>query len=105
MRLWPRSLLWRTFILLAALVLLTTAAWFEIFRAYEIQPRARQLSQNLISVINLTRAALITAQPEKRRELLLDLSVREGIQVYPAEPGERIVPLPEEPLLRLGSAE
>jgi len=38
--LWPRSLLWRTFILLAALCG-DHAAWFAIFRASEIEPRAR----------------------------------------------------------------
>ncbi|MGB7543267.1 MAG: ATP-binding protein [Burkholderiales bacterium] len=103
MKLWPRSLLWRTFVLLALLVLATTYAWFEIFRAYEIEPRARQISQNLVSVVNLTRTALITSQPDKRRELLLELSVREGIQVYPAEAGERIVPPPNRPLVRLVS--
>ena len=43
----PRSLLWRTFLLLAALVLLTTAAWFLIFRAYEVEPRARALAVRL----------------------------------------------------------
>jgi len=47
MVLWPRSLLWRTFALLALLVLATTAGWFLIFRAYEVEPRARQLAQNL----------------------------------------------------------
>jgi two-component system osmolarity sensor histidine kinase EnvZ len=102
-RLWPRSLLWRTFILLAVLVLATTWAWFEIFRAFELEPRARQISQNLVSVVNLTRAALITSQPEKRRELLSELSLQEGIQVYPSEPGERIVPPSDRPLLRLVS--
>ena len=81
MTLWPRSLLWRTFLLLAALVVLTTFAWFQIFRAYEAAPRARAIAQNLVSIINLTRAALVNAQPEKRRELLLELSDREGIQV------------------------
>ena len=70
----PRSLLWRTFLLLAALVLLTTAAWFQIFRAYEIEPRARALAQNMASVVNLTHVALLTAQPEKRRELLAELA-------------------------------
>lgn len=102
-RLWPRSLLWRTFILLAALVLASTWAWFEIFSAREIGPRARQISQNLISVVNLTRAALVTSQPEKRRELLSELSLREDIQVYPSEPGERIVSPSDRPLLRLVS--
>lgn len=100
MRLWPRSLLWRTFLLLAALVLATTVAWFEIFRAYEIEPRARQISQNLISIVNLTRSALVNSQPELRRELLSDLVEREGIQVYTAEPGERVA-LSERPLIRL----
>jgi len=103
MRLWPRSLLWRTFILLALLVLATTVAWFEIFRAYELEPRARQVSQNLISIVNLTRAALVTSQPDRRHELLLELAEREGIQVYPADPAERIVAPPERPLLRLVS--
>jgi len=101
--LWPRSLLWRTFILLAALVLVTTAAWFGIFRAYELEPRARQISQNLVSIVNLTRTALITSQPERRHELLLELSEREGIQVYPEEPGERIAPPADRPLVRLVS--
>ncbi len=91
---WPRSLLWRTFMLLAALVLATTAAWFGIFRAYEVEPRARQISQNLISIVNITRTALITSQPERRHELLSELAEREGIQVYPSEPGERIALLP-----------
>ncbi len=103
LRLWPRSLLWRTFILLAALVLASTVAWFEIFRAYEAEPRARQISQNLVSIVNLTRTALITSQHERRHELLSELAEREGIQVYPAEPGERIVPPADRPIVRLVS--
>ncbi|OGA28213.1 MAG: hypothetical protein A3I01_02035 [Betaproteobacteria bacterium RIFCSPLOWO2_02_FULL_65_24] len=101
MSLWPRSLLWRTFLLLALLALASTAAWFFIFRAYEQQPRARQIAQNLVSVVNLTRAALVTAQADRRRELLEELADREGIQVYPAEARERIVPPPDDPLIRL----
>ncbi|MBM3346787.1 MAG: HAMP domain-containing protein, partial [Betaproteobacteria bacterium] len=97
----PRSLLWRTFLLLAALVLVTTAAWFLIFRAYEAEPRARAISQNLVSVVNLTRFALITAQPERRRALLGLLSDHEGIQIYPASPQERVEPLPDTAVLKL----
>ena len=100
LRLWPRSLLWRTFLLLAVLVVATTVGWFEIFRAYEIEPRARQISQNLVSIVNLTRTALVNSQPGLRHELLSDLVEREGIQVYTAEPGERVV-VSERPLLRL----
>jgi two-component system, OmpR family, osmolarity sensor histidine kinase EnvZ len=100
-RLWPRSLLWRTFLLLAALVVATTVGWFQIFRAYEVEPRARQISQNLISIVNLTRSALVNSHPELRRELLSDLAEREGIQVYPADPDERLAPPPDEAVLNL----
>lgn len=99
MRLLPRSLLWRTFLLLAVLMLISVAAWFAIFRAYEREPRARQLAQTLVSVANLTRAALVSARAESRRELLRELSDREGIHIYPAEPGDRIEPLPDRAFL------
>ncbi|MDK9703084.1 MAG: ATP-binding protein [Sulfuritalea sp.] len=100
MKLLPRSLLWRTFLLVALLMLLSVAAWFAIFRSYEREPRARQLAQTLVSVANLTRAALISARPEARRELLRDLSDREGIRIYPADEADRVAPLPDRPFLR-----
>ncbi|MBK7017242.1 MAG: HAMP domain-containing protein [Sulfuritalea sp.] len=99
MKLLPRSLLWRTFLLLAVLMLISVAAWFAIFRAYEREPRARQLAQTLVSVANLTRAALVSAHPDSRRELLRELSDREGIHIYPAEAGDRVEPLPDRPFL------
>ncbi|MCM2307394.1 MAG: ATP-binding protein [Sulfuritalea sp.] len=101
MRLLPRSLLWRTFLLLALLMVLSVVAWFAIFRSYEREPRARQLAQTLVSVANLTRAALISARPEARIELLRDLSDREGIRIYPADAADRIAPLPDRAFLHL----
>jgi len=97
----PRSLLWRTFLFIALLMVLSVAAWFAIFRSYEREPRARQLAQTLVSVANLTRAALISARPEARRELLRDLSDREGIHIYPADAADRIAPLPDRAFLQL----
>ena len=106
MKLFPRTLLWRTFVLIAALILLAVAAWFELFRFSEREPRARQTAQMVASVVNLTRAALVTAQPDLRRELLVDLQEQEGIRVYPAEPGEKLVELPlERPGMRLFAEE
>ena len=72
--LWPSSLLWRTFLLLALLAVASTAAWFIIFRSYEQEPRARQIAQNIVSTVNLTRAALVSAQPARRRQLLQELA-------------------------------
>lgn len=99
MKLLPRSLLWRTFLLLALLMMLSVAAWFAIFNTYEREPRARQLAQTLVSVANLTRAALISARPEARRELLRELSDREGIHIYPADSADRVAPLPDRAFL------
>jgi two-component system osmolarity sensor histidine kinase EnvZ len=100
MRLFPRTLLWRTFLLIAVLMLLSVLAWFYIFTTYEREPRARQLSQMLVSVVNLTRTALVTARTDARIELLRELSDREGIHIYPAEPTDRVAPLPERELVR-----
>jgi two-component system osmolarity sensor histidine kinase EnvZ len=99
MMIFPRTLLWRTFVLIALLILLSVWALFAIFNTYEREPRARQLSQMIVSTANLTRAALIAARPEARLALLRDLSTREGIRVYPAESTDRIAPLPERPFL------
>lgn len=105
MRLFPGSLLWRAFLLIAVLMVLSVLAWAAIFDRTEREPRARQLAQMVASVVNLTRAALVTAQPEKRRELLLDLADREGIRVYPAEVNEALEPLPDHPMLNLIAAD
>jgi two-component system osmolarity sensor histidine kinase EnvZ len=104
-RLTPRTLLWRTFLLVAVLMLLSVLAWYFIYSIYARQPRAEQTAQMVASVVNLTRAALVTAQPDKRRDLLMELSYREGIQIWPAEDGEAVTPLPDDPLLELVLAE
>ncbi|MBI4987571.1 MAG: HAMP domain-containing protein [Rhodocyclales bacterium] len=106
MKLLPQSLLWRTFLLIAALIVVAVLAWTAIFTRAEREPRARQLAQMVISVVNLTRSALVTAQPDKRRELLLELSDREGIRVYPVEDDDKVAPLPERSaLLQMVAAE
>jgi len=97
----PRTLLWRSFLLISLLMVISAAAWFQILRSYEREPRARQLAQMVVSVVNLTRAALVTAEPDKRRELLTELSEREGIRVYPAEPGDALTPSPDVPFVHM----
>lgn len=101
MRLWPRTLLWRTFLLLGALMLASVLAWFQIYSYYEREPAARQSAQMIVSVVNLTRTALITAHPDKRRDLLVELSDTEGIHIYPTEDDDRIEPFPDRPLYRM----
>ena len=99
MKYWPRTLPSRTFLLVTLLILLSMMAWFAIYNAYENEPRTHQLTQLMSSMANLTRSALVNAQPEKRSELLRELSDREGIHVYASDENETIAPLPDKPLL------
>ena len=92
----PRSLLWRTFLLLTLLMLLSVLAWSSIYAFFERAPRARQTAQVVISVVNLTRAALISADPLLRMTLLRELAEREGIRIYPSEDNEKLEPLPQD---------
>ena len=101
MTLFPRSLLWRTVLLLAVLMVAGHFASLEIFRAAEREPRAVQIAQQIASVVNLTRSALITADSAKRLDLLRDLSQQEGIQVYADAPNEPVEALPDRPITRL----
>jgi len=105
MTLWPRTLLWRSVLLIAVVMIVAHLAWLEILRVSERGPRAHQVAQQIVSVVNLTRAALISARPDKRIDLLRELSREEGIQVYPGQPEERVAPLPDRPFLRTVEAD
>ena len=105
MTLWPRSLLARSVLLIAVLLVLAHLAWLQIFQAFEREPRARQVARQIASVVNLTRAALITAHPSRRIELLRDLSQEEQVQVYQARPGEAVAPLPDRSFLKIIESE
>ena len=79
----------RSFLLIALLIVTAVLASFEIYRVYERGPRSRELAQQAISAVNLTRAALVSADPFLRRELLIEMNVTEGLRVYPATASER----------------
>lgn len=91
----PRTLLVRTFLLLALLVLLTTAAWLSIFRYTDAEPRAREIAQLSASAVNLIRASLFAAAPEKRPGLFAEFVTREGVRLLPAEPSDEVELLPD----------
>ncbi len=97
------SLFARSFLLIALLILASAAATFQLYRAYEREPRARELAQQTVSIVNLTRAALVNADPVLRRNLLIELNEREGIRLAPMTGGEVLQPLPDEALFELVS--
>lgn len=95
------SLRARTILLIGILLVVSLAAWLTLFALAEREPRARQIATRVVAVVNLTRAALLAAQPERRQALLQELSQREGIRVVPMDPEELTLPPPERPMLRL----
>lgn len=101
LRLFPHSLLWQTFLLMALVLILALAAWSQIFRHFQEPARARDLAQMVVSVVNLTRTALINAEVTRRTELLIDLAALEGIRIYPSEASDELLPLPDTRPMRL----
>ena len=95
------TLFTRSFLLIALLILASAAATFQLYRVYEREPRARELAQQTVSIVNLTRAALVNADPVLRRNLLIELNEREGIRLAPITGGEVLQPLPDDALFEL----
>ena len=91
----PHTLLGRAFLLICLLIFASGGTWFALFGLAERQPRARQFAQLTASVVNLTRAALVAADPAKRLTLLRDIAYSEGLHLYPAEDDDIVTPLPD----------
>lgn len=97
---WLKSgLFWRTFVLLAVLIMASILAWVSSFRVVERTPRAQQLAAQIISIVTITRAALTHSAPDSRRELLFDLASNEGIRIYPLEDTDIVEAPPENELM------
>jgi two-component system, OmpR family, osmolarity sensor histidine kinase EnvZ len=86
------SLFWRTFFLLGLLLIGSILAWLQTFRALEYEPRAIQSAQQLASLVNLSRAALVHADAIQRVSLVKTLAEQEGVRITPREPADRFEP-------------
>jgi len=95
------GLFWRTFLLIALLISVSLAAWFQSFRVIEREPRAQRVALQLISVVKLTRTALLYSDPDLRRALLQDLESNEGVRVYPREATDKYKLQPDQSETRL----
>lgn len=95
------GLFWRTFALIALLIAVSLAAWFQSFRVIEREPRAQRVALQLVAVVKLTRTALLYSDPDLRRALLQDLESNEGVRVYPRETTDKYRLQPDESLNRL----
>jgi len=97
------SLFWRTLLLVLLLIVASLGAWIQSFRVFERAPRAQNIAQQVVSVVNVTRAALLYSDPFVRRELLAELAANEGIRIYTLEPTDTVAPVSEAPLIQLAA--
>ncbi|MGA8515563.1 MAG: ATP-binding protein [Burkholderiaceae bacterium] len=84
------SLFWRTFFLLALLLLGSVVAWLQTFRVIESEPHASQSAQQIASLVNLSRAALVHADAIARVSLIKQLAELEGVRVLPREITDKV---------------
>lgn len=92
------SLFWRTFFLLAVLLLTSIATWLQTFRTLESEPRAVQNAQQVASLINLSRAGLRYSDAIARVSLIKTLAEQEGVRIKPRRAGDRYLLLDKDPL-------
>ncbi len=97
---YTNRLLPRLFLLLTAMMIVSALSWAVLFAYAEQAPRARNFAQVLTSIVNLTRSALVAAAPERRGDLLLELSQQEGLRIFAADENEEAVSEPKDSFLR-----
>ncbi|MBV9891883.1 MAG: HAMP domain-containing protein, partial [Rhizobacter sp.] len=86
------SLFWRTFFLLALLLASGVFAWVQTFRALEFEPRAIQAAQQIASLVNITRAALLGTDGINRIAIIKSVSTLESVKLTPREPNDQWEP-------------
>ena len=95
---WGLSLFWRTFFLLALLLIGSVLAWLQTLRSLEFEPRAIQTAQQIASLVNLSRAALIHADSIARVSLIKTMTEQEGVRIVPREPSDTFEPFDSDTL-------
>ena len=97
----PNKLLSRFVLLIATLLIVSQLVSLKIFDNFEREPRAEALAQEIITIVNFTKAALYAAAPSKRIQLFREINNIGDIKIYAAYPFESIEPIPDDPFLKL----
>ena len=100
MRLAPASLLWRTFAVLVAALVLTQATAFWLFDEYISQPRAALATRHFAGYLKTVHTALQSMDEAQAREFLARTAEQDGIRILPVRGNERLRPAPDRPALR-----
>jgi len=87
----PRlSLFWRTFVLLALMLLGSVLAWTETLHELEAEPRAMQTGRQIASMVNLSRAAVMHTDSITQVSLFKTMKDQEHVVIVPREPNDVI---------------
>lgn len=84
--------------MLAALLLVSILAWLQTLRVFELEPRAVQTAQQIASIVNLSRAALIHSDSIARVSLIKTMTEQEAVRILPREPDDRFELFPNDAL-------
>jgi len=87
------SLFWRTFFLLAALLLLASVGWYQLLRMLSYEPLVYRSTDQMAAMIKLTRSVLDNADPSARPALIEAISKREKVLIVPLRPDDLWQPL------------
>ncbi len=90
------SLFWRTFFLLALLLVGSVVAWVQTLREMEFEPRALQTAQQIASLVNLSRAAVMHSDAIARVSLFKTMKDQEHVMIVPREPNDVFAPFDED---------
>ena len=75
------NLFWRTFALLALLMVGGVLTWQQTFKLLEAEPRALEAAQQLAGLVNLSRAALADTDSINRVAVITSIARSETVQV------------------------
>ena len=101
MTLLPRSLLWRTLVVMVAALVLSQAASLYLLHEYVTQPRNAFGIGQFVSHLKTISAALQTMTPEQQQEFVGRIAEKEGIRISRASGNERMRPAPDVPPMRV----
>ena len=101
MTLFPKNLLNRLILIIASLIIVSQLITIKVFDYFEMEPRAESMAQEISTIVKYTKAAIQSAYPSTRLDLLQSLSKMSDVKIVPAYYFENIKPLPDETFLSM----
>lgn len=101
MTLFPKNLLNRLILIIASLIIVSQLITIKVFDYFEMEPRAKSMAQEISTIVKYTKAAIQSAYPSTRLDLLQSLSKMSDVKIVPAYYFENIKPLPDEIFLSM----